>query len=494
MLRARSLSQRALVSFFLALSATAAGCGGGAVSTTPVPVSGMVATSLAALVATQSTAVNLGPVAKAANLWTPVTGHPHVGIVIMHPYSSYKNFMACPDLAARGFTLLCIDSLFTNLEDTYYGYEQHAPAIAAGINYLRALPGITKVLIFGHSAGAPMMSFYENVAEHGPSVCSDAAKISPCITTNLSNVPQADGLIMFDSHLGESLATYSYVDPAIENNTFGQRDPSLDMFSVANGYNLATNGASYSPQFVQTFLAGQASRNAQLLAQAQALLAQERQSNPSAMGDDIPFDVVGAKAARLWQPDLGLLNCTQNPVLLLSHDGTRPIKVICSVRPPSGAAATGLTTAANFNETLHVWLGAHSLRTLPNPPGPPYNQTLNDLTGIDWTSTATSSIGNIGGINKPFLIVGNSGHYFLRTDEIIYQTARMSDKTFAIEEGAVHGGTECTQCEALLGLPTPAPTGTPGPGGATAPPTFGYYGDTFSRSMNYMAEWINDRY
>ena len=471
MSQTRSIGYVAIFSFVLAFSLAIAGCGGGG-SSTPIPLAGMVAATLAPLVATQSVAVNLGPVAQAANLWTPVTGHPHVGIVIMHPYSSYKNFMGCPYLAARGYMLLCIDSLFTNKIDTYYGYEQHAPAIAAGINYLRGMPGITKVLIFGHSAGGPMMTFYENVAEHGPAACSDAVKIMPCVTTNLSNLPQPDGLIVFDSHLGESFATYSYVDPAIENNEFGQRDPSLDMFSAANGYSLATNGAVYSPQFIQAFLAAQATRNAQLLAQAQALLAQERQSNPAAMGDDIPFDVVGAKAARLWQPDLGLLNCTQNPVLLLSHDGTRPVKVVCSVRPPSGDAATGLSTAANFNETLHVWLGAHSLRTLPNPPGPPYNQTINDLTGIDWKSTATSSIGNISGVSKPFLLVGNGGHYFLRTDEILYQMGTMADKTFAIEEGAVHAGTECTQCETLLGLPTPAPTGTPGSGGATAPPTF----------------------
>ena len=480
----------ALFAALLTISLALGGCGGGGIATTPLPVG--VATGLPALVGAQSAAINLGPVALAANLWTPVSGNSHVGIVIMHPYSSYKNFQGCSYLAARGYTVLCIDSLFTNKQDTYYGYEQHAPAIAAGVTFLRGRAGITKVLLFGHSVGAPMMAFYENVAENGPGVCTDAAKTLPCVTTNLSGLPAADGLIMFDSHLGESLATYTYVDPAIINNTLGQRTAAIDMFSSANGYNVATNGAVYSPTFIQSFLAGQAARNAQLTVQAQTLLAQERGANPAALGDDIPFTVVGGKSARLWQPDLDLLKCSQTPLLLLSHDGTRPTQVVCSVRPPSGDATSGLSAASTLNVNVHIWLGAHALRTVPSP-GPAYNQTQNDITGIDWTSTANSSVGNITGINRPFLILGNSGHYFIRTDEIIYQAARMADKTIAMEEGSVHGGTECTQCETLLGLPTPAPTGTPGPSG-TAPPTFGYYGDTFTRTMDYMAEWINRRY
>jgi hypothetical protein len=428
-----------------------------------------------ALVEAKSTAIDLGASVKAANLWVPASGASHVGIVIMHPYSSYKDFLGCSYLAARGYTVLCLDSTFTGNQFGYYGYEQHVPAIASGIRYLRARPGITKVLLFGHSAGAPMMTLYENVAENGPRACSDAAKLSPCVTTGLSGIAAADGVILFDSHIGDSLATFTYVDPAVLNNALGQRDPALDMFSAANGYNAATNGATYSPVFVKTYLAGQAARNTQLNAQAQSLLAQERKAtgNATALGDDIPFTVVGANNARLWQPDLGLVGCTKNPVILLSHDGTRPTQVVCSVRPPSGDLA-GLTATSTLNVNVHVWLGAHAIRTLPQPAA--YTQTNNDIGGLDYTSTSTSAVTNITGIKRPFLIIANGGHYFLRPDEIIYQAARMPDKTFAIEEGSIHGGTECTACEKLHGLPA------------------GYYGDTFTRTMDFMAEWINQRF
>ena len=68
------------------------------------------------------------------------------------------------------------------------------------------------------------------------------------------------------------------------------------------------------------------------------------------------------------------------------------------------------------------------------------------------------------------------GHYFLRPDEIVYENAKSTDKTFAIEEGSVHGGTECTACEQALGLPA------------------GYYGDTLNRTFDFMDTWISARF
>ena len=212
----------------------------------------------------------------------------------------------------------------------YYGFEQHASTIAAGLRFLRNLTGptVTKALIFGHSQGGPMMAFYQNVAENGPAVCQQPEKLLPCVDTDLHNLPKADGVMMFDSHLGDSLATFTYIDPAVMNNTLGQRDPSLDMFSAANGYNATTNGATYTDAFKKRYTAAQAVRNADLVSQALALLQARRAStgNPNDLGDAIPFTVVGGSAARLWQPDLSLVSCTKSPHTLLSHDGTRPVR------------------------------------------------------------------------------------------------------------------------------------------------------------------------
>jgi pimeloyl-ACP methyl ester carboxylesterase len=440
----------------------------------------------------------------AAKLRRPATdllGHAHVAVLFMHPYSGYQNFAMCDGLAARGYTTLCLDSTFTGRQYDYYGYEQHAPAIRAGIDYLRALganatlPAISRVVIFGHSMGAPLMAFYENVAENGAAAaCQGAEKIIPCVGTNLQNLPRADGVMLFDPHLGDALATFTYVDPALEGdvNTCGPRKAQVDMFSAANSYvsdpgALDDNSASYSKHFSKDFLVHQAVRNADVLKAAQQLLAERRRAtgNPDDMGDDVPFDVPGANGARLWQPDTGLLKSTQNAHILLARDGTRPVRIISSVRPPSGnlpAADCGVSTVET---SLHAWLGAHALDATPGR----YDQTVNDITGVKYTSSATSTVNGVLGFDKPLLIISNTGHYFLRPAEIVFENAITTDKTVAYSEGAVHGGTPCAQCTRII-LNNPAL----GNAAANAYWTDPLGNGPLERSMNFMAEWLGARY
>jgi hypothetical protein len=40
-------------------------------------------------------------------------------------------------------------------------FEENALDIKSGIEFLRKQPGITKVLLFGHSGGGPATSFYQ---------------------------------------------------------------------------------------------------------------------------------------------------------------------------------------------------------------------------------------------------------------------------------------------------------------------------------------------
>jgi pimeloyl-ACP methyl ester carboxylesterase len=315
---------------------------------------------------------------NAARLRRPETnalGKAHIGVFVMHSFSGYQNNAVCNALAQRGFTVLCADSVFTGREDDYYGYEQHAPGIRAGINYLKSIPAtptlpvISKVVIFGHSMGAPMMAFYQNVAENGAAIaCQGPEKIIPCVDDNLQNLPKADGVILFDAHLGDALATFTYVDPAIHNNACTPRNPALDMFTAANGYDAATDSATYSRQFAKTYTTHQAIRNQDLINEALGLLQKEIKQigNPGELGDDIPFPVVGSTDARLFQPDVALLKRTQNKHILLARDGTRPVQIIESVRPPSGRRTAALDCEGSTRAvSAHVWLGAKALRANP---------------------------------------------------------------------------------------------------------------------------------
>jgi hypothetical protein len=245
------------------------------------------------------------------------------------------------------------------------------------------------------------------------------------------------------------------------------------MFDPVNGYNIATDGATYTTAFKKRYLAAQAVRNQDLISQALALLQARRAStgNPNDLGDAIPFTIVGANDARLWQPDVSLVNCTRNPRMLLSHDGTRPVQKVCSVRLPSGGRNDGLTSASTLNLNVHTFLGAHALRTNGR-----YSQTIDDILNIDYESSATATVSNVKGIRVPLLIVANGAHYFLAPDETVFENAISSDKTYVIEEGAVHGGTPCTACATALGLPS------------------GFFGDTAGRTYDFMAEWLGARY
>src|SRR5688500_18231342 len=74
----------------------------------------------------------------------PANPNAHVGIFVMHASGGQANSAACIALAARGFTTLCADTVYGGRDLEYKGYEDHAPAIAAGVDYLRTkVPGVT---------------------------------------------------------------------------------------------------------------------------------------------------------------------------------------------------------------------------------------------------------------------------------------------------------------------------------------------------------------
>ena len=153
---------------------------------------------------------------------------------------------------------------------------------------------------------------------------------------------------------------------------------------------------------------------------------------------------------------------------------------ICSVRIPSASAEGDDSFDSVEKVSVSVWLGAHALRA-----NGLLDQTKDDITGIDYDSSATSTVSMIKGIGKhpngsnvttpSCSIVANGGHYFLRPDEIVFENATgTTDKTFAIEEGAVHGGGPCSSMRSGSGTP-PAD----------------YFGDTNNRTYDFMDEWLS---
>ncbi len=420
----------------------------------------------------------------------PGNSKSHIGIFVMHTWSANADNPVCIGLSRRGYTTLCADTEFMGRKGAYEGYEDHVPAIVAGISHLRAeVPGITQVVLLGRSMGAPMMAFYANVAENGVAACRSRKRILPCNTENLidgagaSMLPPIDGIILADAHLGDALATFTYMDPAVTDPEMpGWRDPSVDMFAPSNGYP-GDDGAraplfrdaDYDAAFVERFLSAQAKRNANVLEHAQELRARIEAGDAAGLyPDGMLLTVPGAEsAARLWQADLDLLKCTKRAHVFLTRDGRADISPgpICSVRVPSGRFANADSIGSVLHMPIRTWLGAHALRTEGV-----YRQTENDLSGVDFESSNTSTVANVRGITKPLLLVANSAHYFIVPNEIIFDNAASEDKTYAVTEGAVHAGTPCAACEQALGMPP------------------GSFGDTLGRAFDFIDAWLAERF
>jgi hypothetical protein len=400
----------------------------------------------------------------------PLGPRSHIGIVTMHSDGNYLSGSNCIPLAQRGYRALCMNNQFTNNADNIEGFYQIAPTIARGINHLRGLVGASgKVGVMGHSMGGPLMSFYQNAAENGPSACRNPQMIYPCPEEGLTNLPKADFVILRDSHGGWGFANLSYADPAVANdNNPARRRPQLDMYNPSNGYDPNTLSANYSDRFLRNFLDGQSSRYNDHISLALDRLA-KIEAGLGDYTDDEPFIIPRADgAARIWLPDLKLQERTRKPFGLLKEGLPASVEIIHSVRVPDGRHEENESYTTALHSSVRRFLGKHAIRSS--------NWTVSEdhITGIDWASSHTSTPFNVEGISVPLLISQHTGHYFIVVGEVIYDHAKSADKELVFIYGANHGGSACTPCATYHGLPP--------------------FGDTQKVEWDYVHTWLLARF
>jgi pimeloyl-ACP methyl ester carboxylesterase len=400
--------------------------------------------------------IRLGPGGDEALLYEPLTSGPNsrIALIYAHPDGNTFNFLPAPELAKRGYRFMTVN---------HHGavdVELFAQPLSRGIAYLRTLPGVQKVVIVGHSGGGHLVAWYDNVAEHGAAVCQGPEKLYPCDGSRLNGLAKPDGIILLDSTLG-AFHEMSALDPAVEGD---KRNPALDMFIAANGYDTAAKSGKYSPEFAKRFYAAQAARNAAVVDNALARLNALKQGKGQ-FSDDEPLVVrgmgVNAAGARLYQPDPSFVSHTKKPHTLLKADGTRPEVIVNSVRPPTGQQVVGQLNSLSVmteNTTVREFLAHFAIRTKPD-----FAITDDDITGVDWASATTSTPANAEGITVPALVMPNSCHYLIIPDEIVFDHLASKDKTMAVVEGAVHTFTPCKP----------------------------EYGDTVKRAFDYVDGWLS---
>src|SRR5258706_9656113 len=229
--------------------------------------------------------IQFRPSAVKGALYKPDSGPaPHVAILVIHRTSNFLSHPATTELSRRGFMVLGMNPRSDNNESAV-DFEANALDIKSGIEFLRKQPGITKVLLLGHSGGGPATSFYQAVAETGPSYCQGPDKLVACANT-LAGLPKADGLILVDAHPGVSVNGLRSINAAVvEEGNPRKIDPALDPFNPANGYDPKT--PHYSDAFKLKYFKAQADRMNRLIDLARARLAAMKRGIDAYPDDDV---------------------------------------------------------------------------------------------------------------------------------------------------------------------------------------------------------------
>jgi hypothetical protein len=409
----------------------------------------------------------LGP-AK-ATLYKPDTGPPpHIGVVVMHRTANFLAHSPCTELSARGFMLLCMNPRFDNNE-TQIRWEDIALDVGAGVNFLKSQPGITKVVLFGHSGGGPTMSFYQAVAENGPPYCQGPNKLVEC-GNNLMGLPPADGIVFADAHPGNPVVgVLRGNNPAVVNERRPDRlNPRLDPFDPKNGFNPA-GSSTYSEEFKEKYFKGQAERMNRLIDEALEKLRRIEEGKYIYPDNDVVVIpraggtfAGGGGSANLQQLDVSVHHNTVNPHKLLKNDGTISTQIVESVRVgnPDLAEQNASLDQGTKILTIKSFLSANAIRA------------THSLDEIDWCSSNNSVPCAVQAISVPVVFTAMGGFYFIRDNEIHYDLSASADKDFITIAGATHGFTPCVPCESFPGQ----------------------YSNTLKNFFDYVAAWINARF
>lgn len=390
-----------------------------------------------------------------------------IGVVVLHSDSSYLFFSTGVELAERGFAVLCGEPQDTPMLMKVQMVDQM-------VEYVRNLPGIEKVVVFGHSGGATLMTLYQNAAENGIDVFRrddlivqfpDRMPGPPGMGGGKPSFTPADGIMLVDPNWGNGAVAMFSLDPAIVDESDPRKlDPELDLFNPANGF--VKDASVYSDEFIARFQKAQSDRMNRLIDFALDRMALIK-AGKGIYNDDEPMLIPGAANVffnnKLYAQYPKLLCRTNNAYTLLRKDGERTEEIIHTVRKPqNNRSLTQFYQDGLFVTTVSRFLDSFSVRSSDMH----YDEST--IYGIDWDSSYCTSTGNIKGIHAPLLLMGMTNGWEFSSVEGILNRATSEDKTVAFVEGATH----------------------------TFDPERGddRFGDTVKTTYDFIAEWLNNKF
>ena len=385
-----------------------------------------------------------------------------VAVMVMHSDADYLNFPAGKALASHGYR-----TLQANVSRVTETLDKKLLDVKAGIEYLKGLPGVEKIVILGHSGGATLMSCYQAVAENGAQIFQDEKKIVPI--SDIGELPAADAVMLIDSNWGNGIMTLLSLDPAVKCDCSGvDLDAEYDL-AGQEGYD--PDGSHYSDTFIAKYQKAQAARNDKLISKALERLA-ALNAHKGNFRDDEPWIVAGAAQMapcnRLFPQDIRLLSHTKNEWPLIHADGSVTTGIIPSLRKARKAMPiTGIYGMGTMNTSVKTYLTAQAVRTTED-----FGYDETHIYGIDWDSSYCCTPGNMRYVKAPLLLMGMTGGYECLAAEMIHEMAASGDKTLAFVEGASHMLWPARECEQFPGQ----------------------FGDTVKLTFDYAADWLDQRF
>jgi pimeloyl-ACP methyl ester carboxylesterase len=384
---------------------------------------------------------------------------PHVAFLVMHRSANVMGpNIHTQELTKRGFMVLGLNTHAENNEAAVR-WDEFPLDVKFGVEFLRKQPGITKVILLGHSGGGATMTYYQAAAEKGPKFCQGPNKLTQC-SDKLAGLPPVDGLILVDAHPGNPVSNLKELNPAVVKEGDSKSiNPDLDPFNPKNGFKPAGE-SRYSEEFRQKYFKAQADRMNRLIKMAQDEEQQIKRGNGPYQDDDV-FVFVRAHGARLLMLDPTIREGTVKPRKLLKNDGTISEQVIESVRhdeltPKQNASFSGGTMVL----TLRSFLGANAIRA------------TDSWDGIDDCSSNNSVPCAVQAITIPTLIMAMGAHHMIKDSERYYELSASHDKDFVVVEGATHSIVPCTKCEEVPGQ----------------------YSNSVKNTFDYIQKWVEARY
>ncbi len=196
-------------------------------------------------------------------------------IVFDHPRADFSSHYLTPFLLEAGYAVLGGQTRYLG-NDVNCEHECLCADLAAQVRYLRA-EGFEKVVFCGNSGGGPLSTFYMAQANTPPPDRLTTTAAGEPYDLNELDLPQADGLIVLAGALSEGALCLANLDPSvIEESDPLSCEPSLDMFSPANGYRRPPEVSKYSEAFLARYRAAQRTRCERIDRKAREEIARKR--------------------------------------------------------------------------------------------------------------------------------------------------------------------------------------------------------------------------